>query len=239
MIAERARVGNTFSLFKNGSKCSECLRPDGVDSLPREHQQPYASESTLSSCYSVSRLPLPSPLPCTRLRMHRNSLLATTDRQGRSHSTEAWQLPPPAFRQQGDAAGGESGYNRNAGGGAYLGLFRPPGGAKNAMGFHMCVAVIPGSEEGGAGAVAETFAGVKPPSPDPDPEPRHGNKVRLVLLMRRTSFFLFSVADFVFCFLLLFSCSLLGPWSLYSAQESCRYVSFSLSLLPRHYCCTS
>ena len=114
--------------------------------------------------------------------MHRNSPLATTNRQGRSHSTEAWQLPPPAFRREGDVTGGEGGSDRNPGGGAYLGLFRPPGGAKDAMGFHMCVAVIPSGDEGRAGAVAETFSGVRPPPLDQDPETRLGNKVCPVLL---------------------------------------------------------
>ena len=46
------------------------------------------------------------------------------------------------------------------------------------MGFHMCVAVIPSGIGGGAGAVAETFAGGNPPAPpDHDPESRNGNKV--------------------------------------------------------------
>lgn len=107
--------------------------------------------------------------------MRRNSLQATTERQGRSHSTEAWQLPPPANRRDGGVTGGEGGSYQNAGG-AYLGLFRPPGDAKAAMGFHMCVAVIPSSEEGGAGAVAETFFDAKRP-PDQEPGNHHANKV--------------------------------------------------------------
>ena len=108
--------------------------------------------------------------------MHRNSLQAKAERQGRSHSTEAWQLPPPANRRDGGVTGGEGESYQNAGGGAYLGLFRPPGDVKAAMGFHMCVAVIPSSEEGGAGVVAETLFGAKPP-PDQEPGNRHANKV--------------------------------------------------------------
>lgn len=112
-----------------------------------------------------------------------NSLLATPKRDGKSHFTEAWQLPPPRV-QQGRAGGDTTGEgmggsdNSSVGrGGAYVGLFRPPGGKKSEMGFHMCVAVIPlGAGEGeGTGAVSEGF--LDQPSQRHHPEGPHGHEV--------------------------------------------------------------
>lgn len=163
--------------------------------------------------------------------MHRNSLLATTERQGRSHSTEAWQLPSPTLGRNEDATGGDGGSYQNAGGGAYLGLFRPPGDAKAAMGFHMCVAVIPSSDGGGAGAVAEMFHDEKLPPDQEPPGARHANKVCLVahLLMRRTYFVFVSVARL-----------LASRVEASVALESLVVApSFLLSLPPPPYCSTS
>lgn len=93
-----------------------------------------------------------------------NSFLATPKREETSHFTEAWQLPPPRARQESATGGGTAGdgmggadHSLRGGGGAYVGLFRPPGGKKSDMGFHMCVAVIPLRAGEGAGAVSEEF----------------------------------------------------------------------------------
>lgn len=93
-----------------------------------------------------------------------NSLLATPKREESSYFTEAWQLPPPRARQEhatggtaGDGMGG-SDHSTRGSGGAYVGLFRPPGGKKSNMGFHVCVAVIPLNAGEGAGAVSEEFS---------------------------------------------------------------------------------
>lgn len=93
-----------------------------------------------------------------------NSFLATPKREETSHFTEAWQLPPPRARQESATGGGTAGdgmggadHSLRGGGGAYVGLFRPPGGKKSDMGFHMCVAIIPLRAGEGAGAVSEEF----------------------------------------------------------------------------------
>lgn len=85
-----------------------------------------------------------------------------------SHSSEAWELPPPAF-------GGEGSNNKNGAAGAYLGLFRPPGNAGAEMGFHMCVAVIPSGEEARLGdivteEVLDAPASLRPAGVHPDKE---------------------------------------------------------------------
>lgn len=83
-----------------------------------------------------------------------DSLQLTPNRQGSSHYTEAWQLPPPAALQTGQ----ESQERTHLAAGAYVGVFRPPGGPEAEMGFHMCVAVFPsgngeGSRRAGTGSV--------------------------------------------------------------------------------------
>lgn len=105
------------------------------------------------------------------------SLSVTPKREGDSwsHATEAWKLPPPRARQQDDADADrpeEGSHSRDhpasggRGGGAYVGLFRPPGrsGKTSEMGFHVCVAIIPLDEGEGSGAVAEEFMDTKSPS---------------------------------------------------------------------------
>lgn len=103
---------------------------------------------TQPRCKPPVTLP-PCPLP---------SLRAMSNRKKNSHSSEAWELPPPAV-------GGEGSNDKNGAAGAYLGLFRPPGNADAEMGFHMCVAVIPSGEEARSGdMVTEEVLGV-PGSP--------------------------------------------------------------------------
>lgn len=92
-----------------------------------------------------------------------NSFLAMPKREGESHFTEAWQLPPPQARQEhagGDTSAegvGGSEHSTRGGEGAYVGLFRPSGGKKSEMGFHVCVAVIPLRAGDGAGAIPEEY----------------------------------------------------------------------------------
>eukprot|EP00903_Cladosiphon_okamuranus_P014186 g13181.t3 len=94
------------------------------------------------------------------------SFLAMPKREGNSHFTEAWQIPAPRAWQEhagsDTSAEGMDGSEDHTRGreGAYVGLFRPPGGEKSEMGFHMCVAVIPlrgGEGAEGAGAVPEEY----------------------------------------------------------------------------------
>ncbi|CAM9849542.1 unnamed protein product [Pylaiella littoralis] len=86
------------------------------------------------------------------------SFAATPKRGGKPLFTEAWELPPPRGRQLDNTAAGTGEGEAGQGGGAYVGLFRPPGGSgeKSELGFHLCAAVIP-MGGGGAGAVAEEF----------------------------------------------------------------------------------
>lgn len=107
------------------------------------------AQQGIISIITYSSPPAPIPYPLAR-----NSLRVTPERKGSSHRTEAWQLPAPARPPEAD--GDESHQSDQAGGGGgYVGIFRPPGGADADMGFHMCVAVLPSGGSGGSGVVAE------------------------------------------------------------------------------------
>lgn len=103
-----------------------------------------------------------------------SSLRVAPKREGDSHFSEAWRLPSLDARKTDTVDGGDW----NGGNGGYVGLFRPPGGAKDEMGFHMCVAVIPsGAAGGGTGVVVEEM--VERPSllDRGHPNPIHDKKV--------------------------------------------------------------
>ncbi|CAM9315795.1 unnamed protein product [Scytosiphon promiscuus] len=162
-----------------GSRESPAAATDGdaAETVPIEQQQHHHHyrEAFASNVDGV----LAMRLSCEDRNSGRGclSVSITPNREGdsRSHLTEAWQLPPPRARRRDDAAAdgpdeGKVGEGHLApggsAGGAYVGLFRPPGGSGKTpeMGFHMCVAVIPMDEGGGAGAVAEEYMDERSPS---------------------------------------------------------------------------
>lgn len=126
----------------------------------------------------ASSSPPVDPAPVIPFRA--GSLSVTPKREGDalSHVTEAWQLPLPQARQRDNAAAaaadhpgeGKDSWDHLASGGgaggAYVGLFRPPGGGGKVseMGFHMCVAVVPLGEGEWSGAVAEEYSEQLSPS---------------------------------------------------------------------------
>lgn len=91
-------------------------------------------------------------------------------RGGKSHATEAWELPSPATqRLEGRAESGP---------GAYLGLFRSPRDPKAEMGFHMCVAVLP-SGNGNAPQIEVEEEVQKPVQPKTPSASSHEALVRI------------------------------------------------------------
>lgn len=106
---------------------------------------------------SPSPLLVPSAHKLAYIAILVDRIVATPKREGKSWFTEAWELPPPRDRQLDDTPAGAGDGEDGRGGGAYVGLFRPPdaNGRKSELGFHMCAAVIPIGGGDGAGAVAE------------------------------------------------------------------------------------
>lgn len=74
-------------------------------------------------------------------------------REGLSHATEAWRLPSllrdPASPEEELAGSDKHSEGQEVEGAAYVGLYRAPQSDPEAdMGFHVCVAIIPGWDEG-------------------------------------------------------------------------------------------